>query len=286
MGCRNKYPRLCKSIYELSKTVKAGQHGVPQGAYLVGAPAKLPPGPLAAITDAGVREFIISKLPATLSVNQEWVADSAWCFATSELLQELDDRGHLKVSVFRKAVLVNNDKMSSSLDKSQPESDNTWGLVPYADGYICVIQALYFVEVSVESQGVPGFSTQLCMDERFGITPPDNSNPDMRFRPFQGVVAKEWLAQGCVQGGVGCRTDFDFELGVPPDLVLVSNIKESNTVLEQFGDKILNNPDEPNRYCGENLIRIDDIFSLVARAAHPSQKNARLFLTSAGKSGK
>ena len=236
------------------------------------------------LTQARINE-VLRLLPPFLAEDGDRTTNAGWCLATEELLVHLRAKKWLSVELFRKAVLANNDVMSSVLDESQPTKDNTWGLVVYEDRgsyYMCVMQVLYYARVAARSAGMKGFDPALC--EQYRVPVPAEVHPH---RPLRFAVGRVWLATACDahKGALGCREAYDPDTGLPPDMVGVRNMATAGPLVQGSSRRVLASGTR-SRYYGICCVPLDAICCQVGPTVAEPGDPVQCFLVCSKKSGK
>lgn len=288
LPCRNHHPDECRDTTDIFKK-SGGDTGANYDASDVGVVLE---------GRAVMRELpqdtitrMLSKLPKLLTDDPGTIAAAGWCAASEDFLRQLLQDKQLKVQVFRKALLNNGDCMSSTLDLSQPTSDNTWGLVPYSDVsdgsyYICVLQVLYYMRLEVGSDSFHGFDPTVCADFRLQV-PVGAKGQCVPHQPLRIAVGRLWLAAGATQsmGALGCRESYDAVAGLPPDMVVVKNLSQDPPLVRGTKRQILASHAR-GRYYGVSFVHVDDICCQLGRTKYDSADGCHCFLACSKKSGK
>lgn len=286
--CRNKHPDKCRSAYEIFK-----QDADSRCQYydLVTESPNLEGHMVMREMATTAADELLGLVSQLLGDNKRKIAAAGWCQATKPLLASLKEKEHLSVDCFPQGRLLNGDVMSSTIDRSQPASDNTWGLVAYYDRlsrsyYLCVIQVQYFVRLTVQSSVMRGFDPTVC--SQYGLQVPLTSE-GMCFphTPLRLAVAKMWLAKPATSalGAVGCRESYDPESGTPPDLVLVKNMAEIEPHVSGTAKRI-EAQSHSRRYYGMYCVHLDDICCQLGPTLALKTDGWQCFLACSKKSGK
>lgn len=288
MRSRNQHPQDCRATEDIFKTGAAKNNpnydAVASGAVLEG-------HAVMRSTPKETFQRLLRLLPKLLAEDPEDMAAAGWCPATPTLLEFMLAEKALHVQVFRKALLNNGDAMSSSLDLSQPATDNTWGLVPYYDDqdgtyYLCVLQVLYYLKIRAGTDISDGFDPDTCALHEVEV-PVDTDDECIPHEPLRVAVGKLWLAAGATEamGALGCRSSYDPRAGVPPDLVVVKTLSEGGPLIEGTKREVLGRG-STGRYYGISYVHVNNICCQLGPTRYSASDGCHCFLTCSKRSGK
>lgn len=282
--CRNEHPAHCRAADELGcdpDTDGWSPPGVEENCnppFLVGRPLKGP--------NDGLCRPLVHSLPMLLVEDVSTTEASGWCIASRELLARMWADGNLRIQFFRQARLKSGDVMSSTVDKSQSQTHNEWGLVMYEDErgspYFCVLEVEVYARVEASASGFKGFDPELCA--QYVVPCPAH---DVPHRPMTIALGKLWLATACTSthGALGCRESYDAVSGFPPDMVGVECMSQSGSLVQGSSRQVVATS-KRSRFYGTVCVRLESLCAQVGPTVRLAGDPVQCFLVCNRKSGK